>query len=56
MLLRVEVGQNTYTVALRVTEGNEKETQCLSYNCATLLLGGRKYRNLVLQVGSWTQG
>jgi hypothetical protein len=48
---RVEAGLNTSTVALRVVGGDEKGTQCLGYNWATLFLG-----DLVLQVGGWAQG
>jgi hypothetical protein len=35
---RVKAGSNTSTVALRVVGGDEKETQCLGVNWATLFL------------------
>lgn len=35
----VEEGSNTSTIALRVVGGNEKRTQCLAYNQASLFLG-----------------
>jgi hypothetical protein len=37
---------NTSTVALRVLAGDERGTQCLAYNWATLLLGD-------LNTGTW---
>jgi hypothetical protein len=36
---RVEAGPNTSTVALRVTEGDEKEPGAWGYNSATPFLG-----------------
>jgi hypothetical protein len=39
LLGRVEMGSNTCPVALRVVRGEEKGTQCLGYNWATLFLG-----------------
>jgi hypothetical protein len=36
---RVEAGSNSSTVALRIVGGDEKGTQCLGYNWATLFLG-----------------
>jgi hypothetical protein len=43
----VEVGSNTSTAALRVVGGDEKGTQCLEYNRATLFLGD-------INTGTWT--
>jgi hypothetical protein len=36
---RLEAGSNTSAIALRVIGGDEKATQCLGYNQATLFLG-----------------
>jgi hypothetical protein len=49
MASRVEAGKNTSTVA-RAAEGDEKGTQCLGYNWATLSLGAP-----VLQVSDFLQ-
>jgi hypothetical protein len=38
------------------TVGDEKGTQFLGYNWATLSLGEQKYGDLVFQIGSLTQG
>jgi hypothetical protein len=46
MFLRVEVGYNTSTVALRVAEGDEKEPGAWKYNWATLSLGN-------INTGTW---
>jgi hypothetical protein len=53
---RVEAGQNTPTVALRVEEGDEKENRCRGVQLGHPVTGGYKYRDLVLQVGGWAQG
>jgi hypothetical protein len=39
IIARLEAMSNTSTVALQVEEGDEKGTQYLGYNCATLFLG-----------------
>jgi hypothetical protein len=49
----VEAGLNTSTVTLRVIEGDENGTRCLGGHPVS---GGHKYRDLVIQVGGWTQG
>jgi hypothetical protein len=36
---RVEAGWNTSSVALGIVGGDEKGTQCLGYNWATVFLG-----------------
>jgi hypothetical protein len=41
---RVEAGSNNSTVVLRVVGGDEKGTQYLGYNWATLFLGGMNTR------------
>jgi hypothetical protein len=49
----VKTRSNGSTVALRVVGGDEKGTQCLGYNWATLFLED-KYGDLALQVrGVW---
>jgi hypothetical protein len=45
-----------FHVALRVVEGDEKGTRCLGVKLDQPVTGGHKYRDLVLQVGGWTQG
>jgi hypothetical protein len=52
----MEANTNTSTVALRVAEGDEKRTRCLGVYLGYPVTGGHKYRDLVLQVGGWTQG
>jgi hypothetical protein len=44
---RVETGSNNFTVAMRIVGDDEKGTQCLGYNRATLFLGGINTRNLL---------
>jgi hypothetical protein len=47
----VEAGYNTSTLAQRAVEGDEKGTRCRGGGGG----GAHKYRDLVLQVGGWTQ-
>jgi hypothetical protein len=52
----VEAGYNISTLALSAVEGDEKRTRYLGLQLSHSLTVGRKYRDLVLQVGGWTQG
>jgi hypothetical protein len=48
---RVEAGQNTSTVALRVVRGDRKGTQCPRVYLGHPVPEGYKYGDLALQVG-----
>jgi hypothetical protein len=48
---RLEVGQNTSTIALRVLRGHGEGTQCPGVHLGHPVPGGYKYGDLALQVG-----
>jgi hypothetical protein len=52
----VEVDYNISTVALKVVNGDENGSKCMGVKLCQLVTGGYKYRDLVPQVVSWTQG
>jgi hypothetical protein len=47
----VEVGSNTYIIALQIVESDEKGTRCLGVYLGHLVPGRYKYGDLALHVG-----
>lgn len=53
---RVEAGRNNSTIALRVVQGDENGTRCLGVYLGQPVIEEHKHRDVVRQVGGWTQG